>query len=274
MLLSTLILPIHRWPTAGAIWRQAEQLGFHAAYTYDHLAFEGFKDGPWFGALPTLTAAATATEQLRIGTMITSPNFRHPVVLAKELATLDDISTGRLTVGIGAGSSGLDAAALGHPPWTPPERAEHFEEFVEILDRRLSADVTPTQRPRPPFTIAATGRRGMQLAARHGQGWATCPYLDGPHGPDAVAALIGEQLARLDEACHAAGRDPAELRRSYVTGYTEENPLESVASFAAVVDRYEALGITELVVHWPVAGTRFDADPAVFEAIARDRSGR
>lgn len=100
--LSTVILPIDRWHEGGrAKWRAAEELGFHAAYTYDHLSWRTFRDGPWFGALPTLTAAATATERLRLGTLVTSPNFRHPVTLAKELISLDDVSGGRITLGIG-----------------------------------------------------------------------------------------------------------------------------------------------------------------------------
>lgn len=71
--LSTVILPIDRWHEGGrSKWRAAEELGFHAAYTYDHLSWRTFRDGPWFGALPTLTAAATATERLRLGTLVTS----------------------------------------------------------------------------------------------------------------------------------------------------------------------------------------------------------
>lgn len=101
--LSTVILPVDRWHEGGrATWQRAEELGFHTAYTYDHLSWRTFRDGPWFGALPTLTAAATATERLRLGTLVTSPNFRHPVTLAKELISLDDVSGGRVTLGIGA----------------------------------------------------------------------------------------------------------------------------------------------------------------------------
>ena len=71
--LSTLILPIHRWAEQGrGVWRRAEELGFHAAYTYDHLAWRTFRDGPWFGAIPTLTAASGVTERIRLGTMVAS----------------------------------------------------------------------------------------------------------------------------------------------------------------------------------------------------------
>ena len=113
MRLSTIILPIYSWRDGRAVWRRAEQLGFHAAYTYDHLSWRTFRDGPWFGTMPTLTAAATATETIRLGTMVTNLNFRHPLTLAKDLMTLDDISGGRITLGIGAGGSGFDATVLG-----------------------------------------------------------------------------------------------------------------------------------------------------------------
>jgi alkanesulfonate monooxygenase SsuD/methylene tetrahydromethanopterin reductase-like flavin-dependent oxidoreductase (luciferase family) len=76
MRLSTVIPPIHRWSEGQKIWRRAEDLGFHAAYTYDHLSWRSFRDQPWFGAVPTLTAAATATERLRLGTLVTSVNPR------------------------------------------------------------------------------------------------------------------------------------------------------------------------------------------------------
>ncbi|HET6634599.1 MAG TPA: LLM class flavin-dependent oxidoreductase, partial [Streptomyces sp.] len=137
MRLSTVILPVRRWHDGGRDqWVHAEELGFHTAYTYDHLSWrEPFREGTWFGAVPTLTAAATATRRMRLGTMVTSPNFRHPVTLAKELLTLDDVSGGRITLGIGAGGSGFDATALGQEPWTPRERADRFGEFVPMLDR-------------------------------------------------------------------------------------------------------------------------------------------
>lgn len=140
MRLSTVILPIHRWAEGRERWKGAEELGFHAAYTYDHLSWRSFRDGPWFGAIPTLTAAAAVTRSMRLGTLVTSPNFRHPVTLAKELITLDDISAGRVTLGIGAGGNGFDATTLlrsGEVPWTPRQRADRFGEFVTLLDALL-----------------------------------------------------------------------------------------------------------------------------------------
>lgn len=68
-----MILPIYRRHEQGReLWQRAERLGFHAAYAYDHLSWRTVRDGPWFGAVPTLTAAAAVTERIRLGTLVTS----------------------------------------------------------------------------------------------------------------------------------------------------------------------------------------------------------
>ncbi|WP_256103689.1 LLM class flavin-dependent oxidoreductase [Streptomyces sp. ODS05-4] len=291
MRLSTVILPIHRWAEGQQTWRRAEDLGFHAGYTYDHLSWRTFRDGPWFGAIPTLTAAATATTKLRLGTMVTSPNFRHPVTLAKELISLDDVSGGRVTLGIGAGGTGFDATALGQEPWTPRERADRFAEFTALLDRLLTEDAVShegvfysadearnipgcVQRPRLPFAVAATGPRGLRLAARYGQAWVTTgdPKLYEAGTPEQSAEALRGQLDRLGAACAEAGRDAADLDRILLTGFTPERtgPLQSVDAFVDFAGRHQELGFTELVVHWPIPDSDFAADQAVFEKIATE----
>ncbi|KNB49071.1 LLM class flavin-dependent oxidoreductase [Streptomyces caatingaensis] len=297
--LSTVILPVRRWHEGGRDqWLRAEELGFHTAYTYDHLSWRSFRDGPWFGAVPTLTAAATATSRMRLGTLVTSPNFRHPVTLAKELISLDDISGGRVTLGIGAGGSGFDATALGQEAWSPRERADRFAEFVPLLDRLLtegavshggtfySADEARNipgcvQRPRLPFAVAATGPRGLRLAARHGQAWVTTgdPKLFESGTPEQSRAALRTQLARLGAACEEAGRDVAELDKILLTGFTPDRgrPLESLDAFVDFAGEHYALGFTEIVVHWPIPGSDFAADQQVFERIATealDKLGR
>ena len=92
MRLGIVILPEHRWPVARDVWRRAEQLGLDHAWTYDHLAWCTLRDAPWFGAVPTLAAAATITSRIRLGPLVASPNFRHPVSFARELITLDEVS--------------------------------------------------------------------------------------------------------------------------------------------------------------------------------------
>ncbi|NGN67161.1 LLM class flavin-dependent oxidoreductase [Streptomyces sp. A7024] len=289
MRLSTVILPIKRWHEGGRdVWQRAEELGFNTAYTYDHLTWRvPFRDGPWFGALPTLTAAAGATTRLRLGTLVTSPNFRHPVTLAKELTSIDDISGGRVTLGIGAGGTGFDATALGQQPWTPRERADRLGEFVPLLDRLLSEGEVShagthysahearnlpgcVQRPRLPFAVAATGPRGMRLAARHGQAWVTTgdPKISATGTPAQSLDAIKGQISRLADAGAEIGRDTSTMEKILLTGFTPDRPLDSLAAFQDFAAAHAELGITELVLHWPIPDTIFAADQKVFEQIA------
>jgi alkanesulfonate monooxygenase SsuD/methylene tetrahydromethanopterin reductase-like flavin-dependent oxidoreductase (luciferase family) len=286
MRFGVVILPEYPWQEATPIWRRAEQLGFHHAWTYDHLAWRSLRDSPWFGSIPTLTAASLVTSRIRLGTLVASANFRHPVPFAKELTTLDDISGGRFTLGIGAGADGWDATMLGVPAWSRQERAERFAEFVHLSDRLLrepatsyagrfyAADEARTypgcvQRPRIPFAIAATGPQGMRLVAKYGQAWVTTGDRErpGPVSAKEGAGIVRAQLARLEAACADAGRDPGSLERLVVTGPQLEGGLSSLEAFRDAVGRYTEVGITDFVVHWPRSEGPYAADPAVFERI-------
>ena len=177
---------------------------------------------PWFGAIPTLTAAATVTSSIRLGPLVASANFRHPVTFAKELMTLDDVSGGRLTVGVGAGGEGWDATMLGDAAWSAAERTDRFIEFVTLTDQLLRAPATTfdgrfysthevrsvpgcIQQPRAPFVIAATGPRGMHVAAEHAQAWVTTGdrRSAGPVGAADGAAMVRGMVERLHDACRS-----------------------------------------------------------------------
>lgn len=264
-------------------WQRAEELGFHAAYTYDHLSWLRLKDRPWFGAVPTLVAAAMVTSRIRLGTMVTSPNFRHPVPLAKDLLSIDDISAGRLIVGIGAGGLGADATVLGEPEWSLRERTERFVEFVGVLDELLRNDETSSagtfysahearmlpgtlQQPRPPFYVAANGARGMRLTAEHGDGWITLGRADDDR--ESCLNVVTTQCATLDAALASVGRSSDKFEKVLLSGFGEERPLESLDAFVDWVGRYQEIGLNEVVIHWPEADSIFAADMKVFEDIA------
>jgi alkanesulfonate monooxygenase SsuD/methylene tetrahydromethanopterin reductase-like flavin-dependent oxidoreductase (luciferase family) len=274
MRFGVVILPDARWETARHRWMKAEALGFDHAWTYDHLTWRNLREGPWFGAVPTLTAAACATTRIRLGTLVASPNFRHPVPFAKELMSLDDVSGGRITAGLGSGGTGFDSTALGGEAWSPRERSARFAEFVTLLDRLLRERATTergsyyaanearaipggVQQPRGPFAIAADGPRALRLAARFAETWVTVDA----RGADAA------MFARVDDACRAEGRDPASLRRLALVGFSER-PLQSVEAFDETLARCESLGFTDLVVHWPRAGEPFQGDERVLEKVA------
>ena len=280
------ILPELRWPEQRELWRRAEELGFDHAWTYDHLAWRSLRDEPWFGAVPTLTAAALATSTIRLGPLVASPNFRHPVSFAKELVTLDDVSGGRLTLGIGAGGEGWDATMLGQEPWSRGERTARFEEFVDLLDRLLREPETTyggrwysareartypgcVQQPRVPFAVAATGPRGMRLAATYGQTWVTTGERSSEELLDPVegAGVVREQIRRLEEACGAVARDPATIDKLVLTGPALDAGLQSEESFADAAGRFAEVGVTDLVVHWPRPSEPYAGDPNAFERI-------
>ena len=290
MRVGVVILPEHPWPRAKALWQRAEALGFDHAWTYDHLSWRSLRDDPWHSAVPTLAAAAAVTGKIRLGTLVASPNFRHPVPFARELITLDDLSGGRFTLGIGAGGTGWDATTLGQVPWERKERADRFEEFVVLSDRLLRQPVTSyegryysafearsapgcVQGPRLPFAIAAAGPRGMRIAVAHGQTWVTIGQGDrtGPAPVEEGVAVVGEQIARLDEACAAGDRGLATLDRLVLTGLTLDSGVGSPDQFSDTLGRYEAVGVTDFVVHWPRPSPPYQGDEAAFERLFESR---
>ncbi|MDQ1290148.1 MAG: class flavin-dependent oxidoreductase [Actinomycetota bacterium] len=286
MRVGIVVLPVDRWPDQAERWRRAEEYGFDHLWTYDHLTWDPLGDLPWGATVPTLVAAATVTRTAPLGTWVASPNLRHPVPFARELAALDDISGGRAVLGVGAGGSGSDARVLGGPALSPADRASRLEEFVGVLDRMLTSPVTDhegtwyravgaktllpcRQRPRLPFVVAANGPRTMRLAARYGRGWATTGTTRREHGDDAWWSGVGSLARRFDEVLAAADRDPAGIDRLLSVDAATTYSLVSPAYFEEVVGRAAALGFTDVVVHWPVPGAPvYDAPESVLDDIA------
>ena len=280
------ILPQQPWAAARRTWARAEELGFDHAWTYDHLSWRTLADEPWGATIPTLTAAATVTSRIRLGTFVSSPNFRHPVTLAKDVATVDDIAGGRFILGVGSGGTGFDASVLGQPDLTARERHARFVEFVEQLDGLLRFEQDgpisfagdwfiarearmvgmPAQPPRVPFVIAANGPKGLDLVTRFGQGWVSTGR-DGVTGEEwwqSVATLAG----RLDDAIERAGRDAASIDRYLSIDSGGTYSLSSISAFEDVVARAEALGFTDVIAHWPREGGLYAGGESVLEEVA------
>ncbi|HKH07751.1 MAG TPA: LLM class flavin-dependent oxidoreductase [Agromyces sp.] len=283
------ILPQYDWPEAGRLWLGAEQYGFDHAWTYDHLSWRGLAGERWHATVPTLTAAASVTERIRLGTFVASPNFRHPVPFAKDVATIDQISGGRFILGLGSGGTGFDASVLGQAELTPRARFDRFTEFVEVLDRLLRFERgsgegisyegnefsavaarmvgEPAQEPRMPFLLAANGPRALRFAARLGEGWVTT-------GPQAYSdaswwAGVAELVIRLDDACAAEGRDPTTIDRTLSLDSDEGRySLASVGAFEDAVGRARELGFTDVISHWPRAQGIYEGSESVLEEVA------
>ncbi|SBT53561.1 LLM class flavin-dependent oxidoreductase [Micromonospora narathiwatensis] len=283
MRIGIVILPDQRWSESRRRWRQAEEWGFDHAWTYDHLGWRDLVDGPWFDSTTTLTAAATVTSRIRLGTLVASPNFRHPAAYARQVTALDDVSGGRLLLGLGAGGIGFDATVLGGETLPPGRRVDRFAEFTELLDLILREDGTTwrgewfaavdarnnpgcVQQPRVPFVMAANGPRSMRLAARYGQGWVTT----GLGGDDLETwwSSVEDLAARMDVTLDRAGRDPATLDRYLSLDSAPVFSLTSVDFFAEQVARAARLGFTDVVTHWPRASSWYAGDEAILMAAA------
>jgi alkanesulfonate monooxygenase SsuD/methylene tetrahydromethanopterin reductase-like flavin-dependent oxidoreductase (luciferase family) len=282
-----IILPDERWSVGSRRWRLAEEYGFAHAWTYDHIGWRSLVDGPWFDAVPTLTAAAQITSRIRLGTMVASPHFRHPVHFAREVTALDDISGGRVLLGVGAGTvgTGFDATVLGRPPLTPRALADRYSEFLYLLDRLLrehrvtwrgeyyeavDARSIPgcVQSPRVPFIVAANGPRTVRLAARFGQGWVTT----GAPGQDLEGwwRVVAESVHRFTDALLATGRDPSTVDRYLSLDASGVYALSSVDAFTDAVGRAGELGFTDVVTHWPRRTDWYAGDESVLETVASE----
>jgi alkanesulfonate monooxygenase SsuD/methylene tetrahydromethanopterin reductase-like flavin-dependent oxidoreductase (luciferase family) len=281
------ILPTDRWSEARRQWEWADDAGFSTAWTYDHIRWSGMPDGPWHAAVPILAAAAIVTRRIRLGTLVATPNFRHPVTLARDAIALDDVSGGRFDLGLGPGSEGLDATALGQEPWDTADRLARFGEFLRVLrpivdgaptartslrTLHYAADEAPStpgtlQRPLP-LTIAAGGAVGLRLATAYGNQWVTV----GPTGPDArtpqsVLFATRQQLELLATACRSAGREEASLGK--VLLWTPPEPvLESADQFDELAAPFAELGFDEFVLHHPAQTGPYGGDVRAFEEIA------
>jgi len=286
------ILPSDRWREARRQWEWADDVGFATAWTYDHIRWSGMPDGPWHAAVPVLAAAAAVTQRVRLGTLVASPNFRHPVPLARDVLALDDVSQGRFDLGVGPGSAGPDATALGQQPWNLKERMDRFEEFLQILRAVLDGDAearttisgrhyaavetpsTPGAVQTPfPLTIAAGGPRGLHLAVAFGQRWVTIGPTSGePRTLDTILRAVRQQCAQLDAACEEVGREAATLHKVILWGPTE-TVLTSTDQFDELAGPYEELGFDEFVLHHPAQTGPYSGSVPAFEQIAARRSG-
>jgi probable F420-dependent oxidoreductase len=161
--------------------RRAEQLGFSTLFIRDHFIPEPF--GYQFAPLIALMAAADATTTLRVGSLVLDNDYRHPIILAKEAATLDVLSLGRFELGLGAGWARAEYRQGGIPFDSPGIRVSRLEEAVHVIKGAFSSEPLtfsgayytvdqlngfpkPIQQPHPPILIGASGKRMLALAAR------------------------------------------------------------------------------------------------------------
>lgn len=238
-----------RWTDILEMATTAESSGFDAVWISDHVGF-GDPDGEWSGAWESwtlLSALAAATSRVRLGTYVSAAPFRHPALFAKMAETLDEVSGGRVILGLGAGWNEPEFRAFGFPF---ERRFDRFEDALRIitamlrtgradhegrLESALGARLDP-RGPRPaglPVMVGAAGPRMLRLTAELADEWNA-----GMRSPDDLAPL----LAAVDAACEAVGRDPRTLARSAETLVETADGFDPEA-VAARLRRYADLGI-------------------------------
>jgi probable F420-dependent oxidoreductase len=190
--------------------RRAEQLGYDVLLVPDHLG--------WPAPFPALVAAAEATERPRLGTFVLNAGFWNPALLAREVATTDALTDGRLEVGLGTGYVRAEHERAGLPWGSPGERVDHVRHTVEELKRLLGSpehEPRPVQEPGVPLLIGANGDRMLRLAAEHADIAAFTAARPVPGSPSGqleplTAEELDERVALYRKL--AAGRpEPAEL---------------------------------------------------------------
>jgi alkanesulfonate monooxygenase SsuD/methylene tetrahydromethanopterin reductase-like flavin-dependent oxidoreductase (luciferase family) len=215
-------------PQVGYSWHElldrallCDELGIHSVWFMDHLYPPELPGVPSFEAWTIATAVLARTSSLRAGHLVLSHTFRHPALLAKMATSLDVISDGRLELGLGSGSYGVEHERAGIRFGSARERASELGEALEVLASMFRVPRTtfagrhysvrdlpnlppPVQRPRPPIHVGGAGERfTLPLVARYADVW-NCPTY--------ALAEIDRKREALAACCRAIGRDPSEIR--------------------------------------------------------------
>ncbi len=211
------------WLEMRDIARTAESAGFDSLWLGDHLLYRDQVHGTTgpMEAWSTLAALAEATERVSLGTLVASTSFHAPAMLAKKAATIDEISGGRLILGLGAGWNRTEYEAFGFPF---DHRIDRFEEAFAIIRALLTeghvdfqgshytvrdAELVPRARPGIPLLIGSNGPRMLKIALPHVAMWNT---WHSSFGND--VEKLGPLLEEIDRACADAGREPGEVEKS------------------------------------------------------------
>lgn len=257
------------FPEIRATASQCEELGFDSIWVYDHLLYRikrGATLGIWEG-WSMLTALAACTHKVELGPLVACNSFRNPALLAKMAHTVDEISGGRLVLGVGAGWNQPEYDAFGFPF---DHRVDRFEEALQIIRPLLKeghvdfagkyytardCEIIPRS-PRPggpPLMIGASKPRMLRLTAQYADLY-NVGYMSIPRSTVAP-------LRALKRACQAVGRDPASLPYTFMINLAYPDLLGwkqpkkrgvlsgSVEEIAGVLAEYEALGTAHLMFH-------------------------
>jgi alkanesulfonate monooxygenase SsuD/methylene tetrahydromethanopterin reductase-like flavin-dependent oxidoreductase (luciferase family) len=287
-----------RWPEVVELARLGEAIGFDSVWTGDHLLYRSETlgaRGPW-EAWTILAGLAAATSRISLGPLVACTSFHNPAMLAKMAATVDEISSGRLILGLGAGWNETEYRAFGFPFDRRISRFEEAFTIVRTLLREGRIDFAgtfyeardcellprPARAGGPPLMIGSIGARMLSITIPHVDSW-NAWYADTGNRPAGIAPLRGQ----VDEACRTAGRDPADVERTVAVlvqlpgggGRAQGDPnavsppiqgppdviAEALRGFAR-----EGIGHVQLVID-PITTGSLEALAPVLDILDRDR---
>lgn len=261
------------WREVREIASTAEETGFDSIWVGDHLLFRDPLTGARgpLEAWSTLAALGEATERVLIGPLVAATSFHNPAMIAKKAATVDDISGGRLVLGLGAGWNRVEYEAFGFPFDSRVSRFEEAFVVVSTLIREGSIDfqgrfytnlqmeLLPRARADMPLLIGSNGPRMLRIAAPHVDLWNSW-YTGFDNRPEGVAPL----METVDDACREVGRDPGEIERTVavlvrlsrgkgrIAGSSERPDVEPITGspqeMAESLARFGAMGISHIQV--------------------------
>ena len=261
--------------------RFIEALGLDAIWVADQAVPAGW---PILEAWTVLAGLAAVTSRIRLGTNVTNVAMRNPMMVARQALTVDQISGGRVDVGLGSGYFEAEQTSLGIDFLDGKGRVRRLIETTEIIDqamrgedvsydgqmfhlREAIATPPPVQLPRPPIWLAAHATGSLRLAAGIAEGAASF----GDHGltKEQTLPMFQERMARLDALCEEAGRSPETLRRSYLAGFADEDVFSSRDAMADFVGRFAEAGATDFIFTFCSDHAPFMADGAQAGRYAR-----
>ncbi len=243
------------WPRWQRIVRAAEDLGFVGLYRSDHLTNPGPPDLDALELWVSLTWLASNTKRIEFGPLVTPLSFRHPVWIAKQAAAIDDLSGGRLQLGLGAGWQEREHQHYGFDLLTVKQRLARFQEGLEVITRLFKSTESSSfegqyyrlqeatflprpQRPGGPAIVIGGKRATLPLVVRYAVEWNVAFVTF-----DTVAQLSKQ----LDELLIEAGRKPGEIKRSYMStaifGRSEQEVRKKIASRGKTVEELRAAGL-------------------------------
>jgi len=265
-----------------------EELGFDSIWYPDHFLHWNKTMMPFFELWTTLSALASQTSRIRLGTLVTAMHWRNPAWLAKQALTVDHISKGRLELGLGAGgSSKIEYSMTGVEEWEPSEKVKRFREYVEIVDQLLRNPVTTyhgkyyhleetvmqpdsIQKPRPPLTLGAHRPRMLQIAAQYADTWNT---LGDPISNEESMESVKQRIKLLETYSKKINRNNQKIRLSFlvyerdvVHNFAKSKLYESTEIFKETVEKCLDLGFTEILVPYPL----IEEEIPIFKKIAQE----